>query len=969
MFRVSCLRLLFLLFVVLPTVPVLAQQDMILTLDPVRGQPGHYSQRLNYSLPWDTVCTVHLRCYRRDSTDSLRIYDLYFEEVKFQAGSAYTDLQFGGARNGGYTHQDWLEVVGKFGLIPPGVYTTDLQLLQGKDTLYRRRLLQSVDSNLSSGSRLGRQLNGAMLVPGAKKKAKGLGAKHKAGTPKAEELEAAQAKLSRRLRPVKGMETRPETVNGRLYSALWYKGFMLGRYELSSINGLSERAASETSTLKNNASSKVQNELEDFRSIGSQVRELYGSSKQELRASGFVDLSTFRATGMDPNSAIAPDYSEVLIHTDIDFKGLPVSIEGFYTTQDQHRQAKASYIRFHYDAEKAKAKLQQLIGGYKNKMTETVSKGAGLEQVYGNYADNLDAQKEQLLKGLGRAYGLDPGTLNACGGDISKLNSLDTAALLQEGKNKATEASGAKNPAGDMAARKQKIEERRKEILEKYQQVCALAEKVDKYRTLLAQYRDQNRLDSALNYSKVKALEGKDPSYKDMAKAASGLLPEGKAKTFAAGLTSFDLGIINKYESDYTMAGQTLKGISLGYDLGPLKATICGGSTEYASREGNVDRYSSVLLRLDSKGLKNQKLSLIYNGNTPSRSLMQDDKFIGSKGISYPSFTSPVHVVSLVYEALALKKNLELHAEWAGSYRNGSSLDMGMDRLALNNSLSYRIPNTGIELKGEWEHLGRNFENNTLPYIRSATDRYSGGLGLDLFRSFLSLNLVYNYMLQQNFSTTAYSQKWGFDIRTHSRRYPNVTLSYKPFSTFRSYADTLHVAQRPLLGEVWTGRSSYQYKRNRNIHRFTLLYNSNRTSGSDSTDYNSSTAQAGYTYTRKGMSLGATMGRIELPAGFSSGTGLMSSYIFTTSITKTISPTLELSLSPEGSFCAWGLQRLSATTGIMYRFAHKPLQLRALLRISQYKLKETDTPAELYAGQLGLVWQFKLPKEQKDTSK
>jgi hypothetical protein len=917
--------------------------DIILTLDRIQGEGGKYSQRLNYELPFDTLCTVHLRCYRQGDKDSLRLYDLFFDETRLWQGAAFRDLIFGKARSGGYTHKDWLEVIGKFGLMPPGIYTVDLQLLSGKDTLYQRRILQSVDSNLSAGSKLGRQVNSSMLVSKGKAKAGNL--THRSGAPKDQELQAAQAKLSRRLKPVKGMETRPETHDGKLYSALWYKGFMLGRYELSSINGLSDRAQTESNTLKNNASSKVQNELEDFNSVGAQVRELYGNNKQKTKGSGFIELNTFRSTGTDPNSAVAPDYSEVLLHTDLELKGLPVSVDGFYTTQDQHRQAKASYLRFHYDAETAKSKLQQLINGYKNKMNETRSKGAGLDQVYGNYADNLDNQKEQLLQGLGRAYGLDGAALAACKGDIGKLSQVDTAALLREAGSKAsTKDSGSdnQNNAAAIAAKKQKLEARRKDILEKYQRICELEAKVSKYRTLLAQYRDQNRLDSTLNYSKVKALEGKDASYKDMAKAASGLLPEGKAKTFAAGLTSFDLGIISKYESDYTMAGQTMKGLSLGYDLGAVNVVISGGSTEYASREGKVDRYSSVLLRLDSKGLKDQKLSLIYNGNTPSRALMKDDKFIGSKNISFPSFTSPVHVLSLVYEAQALKKNLQVRTEWAGSHRNGSRLNPGLDQLALNNSLQYHIPQTSIELKGEWEHLGRDFENNTLPYIRSATDRYSAGAAVDLFNSFLGLNLVYNYILQQNFNATAYSTKWGFDVKTHSKRYPNVSLSYKPFSTFRSYADTLNIAQRPLLGEVWTGRASYQYKRGKIIHRFTLMYNSNRTSGSDTVSYNSSTAQAGYTYTQTGLSLGATVGRIELPAGFSSGTGLMSSYIFTSTITKRISPTVELSLSPEGSTCAWGLQRLSATTGINYRFPHKPLQLRLLLRGSQYKLKPED---------------------------
>src|SRR5690606_26059986 len=120
---------------------------------------------------------------------------------------------------------------------------------------------------------------------------------------------------------------------------------------------------------------------------------------------------------------------------------------------------------------------------------------------------------------------------------------------------------------------------------------------LDKYTTLLQQYRDKLTLDSGLVYGKLEKLgNAEDVSYKDMTKAASGLLPESRGKKFIYGLTHLDIGIINQYESEYTASGQTLKGGSVGYDFGFMKAGLTIGKTEYISRDGTVDQYSSTAL-------------------------------------------------------------------------------------------------------------------------------------------------------------------------------------------------------------------------------------------------------------------------------------------------------------------------------------------------------------------------------------
>ena len=74
----------------------------------------------------------------------------------------------------------------------------------------------------------------------------------------------------------------------------------------------------------------------------------------------------------------------------------------------------------------------------------------------------------------------------------------------------------------------------------------------------------------------------------------------------------------------------------------------------------------------------------------------------------------------------------------------------------------------------EWEHIGRLFENNSIPYIRAATERYTVAGKSDFFKKFLTVGIQYNFMKQSTFASTGKSRKWGFDVKTNSRRYPTI---------------------------------------------------------------------------------------------------------------------------------------------------------------------------------------------------
>jgi hypothetical protein len=286
--------------------------------------------------------------------------------------------------------------------------------------------------------------------------------------------------------------------------------------------------------------------------------------------------------------------------------------------------------------------------------------------------------------------------------------------------------------------------------MKRYEQVQKTEAQIQRYSKLLEQYRTTNYFDSALAYSKVKDLRsGSDVTYKQMAKSASGLLPEGKAKTFIAGLTNFDAGIINKYSSKYTAAGQQLTGLDLGYDIGFAQVGLTVGRTEYAGRDGSLEKYSTYSGSMLFSPAAGQKATLIYYGYTPSKNMLKDDGFFKNTDIALPSFRAPVHIVSATYEG-AIGKMVLIDAEAATSYRNGSGQllksSFNADHLAWHLNAEVQVPKTPLTGFGSYEHGGKEFQNSTLPVTISGADLYKAGVKGVFFHSFISAGVEFNHM-------------------------------------------------------------------------------------------------------------------------------------------------------------------------------------------------------------------------------
>lgn len=917
------------------------------------------------------------RCYKyAGNGDSLLISLNEHATVTFDKGSGTVRIPFTAADRNVTFNNTYHAVLKKTGSIPPGIYKVFIRF--SADSLITEKIFtHQVDSNLSATSPLRKELN-QTLLPENKAKLLGVDLSKQAGAINGlaknttRTVDRAAGKIDRLFRS-KGLTSTTEKRNGKEYISLYYTDWFVGRYELNLDESLNKQIDRQKNQLTGPVAALATNELESYRSLLSQVKDLTKQKKEEKQLTGEIGLTGNWGNAQPEYSEQDNNYYELRGRLETKVKDIPVSVEGYYTTQDKHRQIKGSYIRVHYDAEQAKSELMELIGGFKNQFSQTLSKGKGLEQIYGSYLDNLGREKNTLLNDLKKETGV---------ADFNTNTVLDTAGLQQQItaslKDKITDTIAIDSNNADSVSRLRIAQAKAvrtadsankiyQKALKKYQRLQELEKQGRKYYALLEQYRNTNYFDSTIGYNELKNLDNADAmTYKQLAKKASGLLPEGKVKRFVTGLTSLDIGIFPKEVSKYTLSGQQMKGIDGGYDLGFCEVGGTYGSTEFAGRDGSLDKYTTYSGRAIFKLLKDQKVTLVYYGYTPSRRSLEQDTFFKNVDIALPSFRQPTHIVSAAYEG-TIQKNIRINGEVATSFKSGSQLrirdQLDADHIAWQLHAEGMIPKTTINVEAGYEHGGKDFQNNTLPVNLSGTDLLRLAAKGDFFRSFLTLGVEYNHIEQHSFASTGKNNRWGFEVSTHSKRYPSVSFSYKPYTTFRSYTDTLAIPQRPLVGAVWTGRASYQVKRTGGRSwRFSAIYNKS-TSEIDTTSFGSNLLQLNCIYTTKTWSLTGSAGNMDQQMSGSPVTAAPA-HLRTTFGMVAGSYPLNKRTNVNGGLDAgiakFGMSKYGLNAGVQYRLKKAPLTARLTGRYAGYRFSSDEVWKPVYGASVDVLWQLKM---------
>jgi hypothetical protein len=915
---------------------------------------------------------VTLACYRYTTEGDSTLMYRHTSSQKIKAGVKKITLAFQESTDNYYMLPAFSTVVRKTDLIPPGSYKVFLSVKSDKDTTaYQQVFLREVDSTLSMNSALRKGMNG-VLQPATGNFLQATNTVSAFADKVSNALEKSRFRMDRYFKK-RGLTATRYSREGKEVIDLYADTWFMGRYELDAGQPLSTQLKNQQDALDNNLGSFTKNNLGDYQSLLSQFRELKKDSRENNELTGEIALSANFANAQEEYSEQDNNYYEARGSLEFPLLDIPVSLSGYYTTQDKNRKAKASYVHFKYDARKAKEQLVKLIGSYNKRYEQTLAQGGSFDMVYGQFVNQLKAEKDKAIAELKQEANLPKMDFSALSEEQLKA-ALLSKADEEKDKLKETIIDSAQNSGAgkSIAGKQQKVTEAKQKAeatyakaMAQYERIQQLEQKIRKYEALLNQYKNTSYYDSLLAYSKSKELQNIDQtSYKDLAKKASGLLPESKTKSMITGLTSFDAGMFPKYVSDYTQSGQILKGVDAGYDIGFAEIGGSYGKTEYIDRDGNVEGYKAYSGRVQFKPLLDQKFGLVYYGYSPGKKLLSDDGFFKDVSVSMPSFRNPVHIVSAIYSG-RISKYVMASGEYAMSNKQGQSeaareQSTFYDKSAYNVKLEGNIPANNINLEAAYEHAGKSFENNTLPVLMSGTARLRASGQGDLFNNFLTLGVEYNYLIQNSFSSRGNNTKWGFNLATHSKRYPSVSLSYKPFSTFRSFNDTLNIEQKPILGEVWTGKVNYQVKRKDRAIRFTLLYNRN-TSTMDTVKYGSDLVQFNTIYSYKSTMLSLSLGSSKINTDFieTAYPAFNNSKFANVSASGSVATGLTLTGGTDIALANATISRYGAFVGSGYTFKKLPVMIRANFRYTNYRLTEVIGWKQLYSGGIELAWRFK----------
>ncbi|MBX9449210.1 MAG: hypothetical protein KL787_05615 [Taibaiella sp.] len=189
------------------------------------------------------------------------------------------------------------------------------------------------------------------------------------------------------------------------------------------------------------------------------------------------------------------------------------------------------------------------------------------------------------------------------------------------------------------------VETRYQQALVYYEKLEELNRLVEKYRNLKQQLTEKLLLDSLQVYEQIRDLEDVEQlTNKDMIRKASDLFPDGKAKSFLSGLTNLEAGIFSKYVSKYSLAGQQIKGLDIGYDVKYAVVGLTYGRAEYIDRNGVVEGYKTISARSQFKPVWDQQVSLEYTLITAEKDILRDERFQHLDITTIPGFLNPVNI-------------------------------------------------------------------------------------------------------------------------------------------------------------------------------------------------------------------------------------------------------------------------------------------------------------------------------------
>jgi len=883
---------------------------------------------------------IKIEAFQLSNDDSVKLYESLYKNILINEGVSehLFDLDQIGSKI--QLNPIFYEIISANKKYSAGAYVINILAfdLNSKKEVYNRRVLFSVDSTLDLSSGIRQKINRIILNE-----------KYFNWVRKPKSFPNSESKLDQvnqinaKIHSKTGFEANPLLIKGKYYSELKHKNWFVGLYELRKVNELKNKIEAENFELKSDPTNFISTDFGKLPSINNQIKIYNNTAKKEIN--GEVTIQTCISNDQDPGSSLSNNYFDIQTSFSSKVGSFPIGVALYYTSLDNERQNTASYFRFFYNIDEAKSDIKKSIHVYDQKLQELESKQKGYALVYNEYLNRLNGEWTNLN---------------------SELVSLKASNQLQENPTINPEIANRLLLQNDslskirMASSQAKKRDSINKVIELKQKKLELVQqKITKYRLLLNQYADRFKIDSTIAHKdgfNRKSVE--DMSFKEMVNYANILLPDGKVKKFTSGLTHFEIGILNRYESKYTMSGQNLKGSSIGYDFGLASLSLSLGKTEYVSRSGAVESYSCLLLRSDFKKWKNQSFSVLYYNYSSPNDVLKSNNTL-KNDFSIPSLAKPTQILSISHEG-KIGNYIRCQNEVASSFKNAiNTKELGFSNTAFKSELEINIPLIKSDVKGSWEQIGKNFENKSLPLNRAATTHQIYSIQSELFKSKIIVGVQYNIIRQEYASSMATNEKWGFDCRTNlNKRFPSLGVSYKPFTTFRSIADTNLIQQKPLLGSVWTAKSTYQLKRGNNVFRFVLVFNQNKSFSSDSMKIANQSVQTNFIYASKLDQISLNLGWLYSSSVVAENISQSHTYLTSVNYSRKLGQLWNFSAGTDLAIGRSKLERVSGNTTVKYQFKSQPIALNITGRyvhLNQY-LSEDRNYGML---QLGIHWQLK----------
>lgn len=562
----------------------------------------------------------------------------------------------------------------------------------------------------------------------------------------------------------------------------------------------------------NNYNSEIKeplsNLISDFDQL--QVEELQGS----------IGINYEYQNQPDLYSTLNPQNLELYSNLSMPVMGVPININAFYTNQDKNRKIKSSYLNFSYDTEILKQKYLELleIGTqyYTNRKNESLSLIDNFESKLKNDKVNIETIKNNIKQTLideissGARYLND--SINKVADSLVLIDDIDSIKMIykQIKTNK------------DLV--KSKIEELENKVqeYEKYKNIFDRNRKVLNIDSIMyddkIKYLKEEALDQ-LNFQQVKSRYNELLGIKNKFSSVTSLLNNLKIGTFSNAL------------SKYTNSGQYMNGVSLGFDIKQVKLDVSTGSVKKNDFNNNTKKINTYSLALSTNLNKNTDISLsVFSYGSSKNELDISNESISKDLISnyvkskFNEYSKHQYIYSLMHTYAA--GNLRVQSQYAYSTNFHAKTNF-IDNSSFNVKAEYVLKTPSVLLGIDYEQIGGEFKNEVQDFLIKSSKLYKAYVATFFLKKKIKLNLSYNYLASDRSNSSLANQKLGVELATKFKSYPNISMSYKPYTTFRSLTDTFQIGQQQLVGSTTATRISYILKQQHHHYTISLNYTRN----------------------------------------------------------------------------------------------------------------------------------------------